>query len=97
MAIKRNAIPLLGKSVSTELYKKIITSRLTDIYIALDEDAQDAALKIAEKFIAAGFKVYLIELKGKDPSQLGFKNFTKLVQNAAELDFSKIMLQKLNL
>jgi len=33
MAIKRNAIPLLGKSVSTELYKKILTSRLTDIYI----------------------------------------------------------------
>ncbi len=97
MAIKRNAIPLLGKSVSTELYKKILTSRLTDIYIALDEDAQDAALRIAEKFIAAGFKVYLIELKGKDPSQLGFKEFTKLVQNAAELDFSKIMLQKLNL
>ena len=97
MAIKRNAIPLLGKSVSTELYKKILTSRLTDIYIALDQDAQDAALRIAEKFIAAGFKVYLIELKGKDPSQLGFKEFTKLVQNAAELDFSKIMLQKLNL
>jgi len=97
VAIKRNAIPILGKNIPPSLWKKILSSRLTDIYIALDEDAQDAALKISEKLIAAGFRVYLIELPGKDPSELGFKNFTKLVQNATELDFSKIMLQKLDL
>ena len=97
MAIRRNAIPLLGKSVSNELYKKILKSKLTDIYIALDDDAKDAALKTAERFISAGFKVYLIELAGKDPSDMGFENFTKLVQNATELDFTKIMLQKLDL
>ena len=97
IAIKRNAIPILGKSLSLSLYKKILTSKLTDIYIALDTDAQTAALSIAEKLTAAGFKVYLVELPDKDPSEMGFKNFTKLVQNATELDFSKIMLQKLNL
>ena len=97
IAIRRNAIPILGKSISNELWRKILTSKLTDIYIALDLDAQDAALKMAEKFIAAGFRVFLIELPGKDPSEMGFKAFTKLVQNAIELDFSKIMLQKLNL
>ena len=97
MAIRRNAIPILGKSISDSLYKRIITSKLTDIYIALDDDAKTAALKISEKFIAAGFRVFLIELSGKDPSEMGFKSFTKLVQNATELDFSKIMLQKLNL
>jgi len=97
IAIRRNAIPILGKSISNELWKKILSSRLTDIYIALDEDAQDAALGIAEKLISAGFRVFLIELAGKDPSEMGFKKFTELVQNATELDFSKIMLQKLNL
>ena len=97
IAIRRNAIPILGKSISNELWRKILTSKLTDIYIALDLDAQDAALKMAEKFIAAGFRVFLIELPGKDPSEMGFQEFTKLVQNAIELDFSKIMLQKLNL
>jgi len=97
ISIRRNAIPILGKSISNELYKKILTSKLTDIYIALDEDAKDVALKIAEKLIAGGFRVYLIELPGKDPSEMGFQNFTELVQNAIELDFSKIMLQKLNL
>jgi hypothetical protein len=97
IAIRRNAVPLLGKSISNELYKRILTSTLTDIYIALDTDAQTQALKIAEKLIAAGFRVFLIELPDKDPSEMGFKSFTELVQNATELDFSKIMLQKLNL
>ena len=97
MAIRRNAIPILGKSLSPALWKKILTGNLTDIYIALDTDAQTQALEIAEKLIAAGFRVFLIELAGKDPSDMGFKDFTKLVQNATELDFSKIMLQKLDL
>ncbi len=57
IAIRRNAIPILGKNISTSLYKKILTSNLTDIYIALDQDAQTKALKIAEKFKSAGFRV----------------------------------------
>lgn len=97
MAIRRNAIPLLGKSLSGSLWKKLLTGKLTDIYIALDTDAETQALEIAEKLIAAGFRVFLIELNGKDPSEMGFKQFTELVQHATELDFSKIMLQKLDL
>ena len=54
MAIRRNAIPLLGKSLSkSSLWKKLLTGKLTDIYIALDTDAQTEALEIAEKLIAA--------------------------------------------
>jgi len=97
MSIRRNAVPILGKSLSPALWKRLLTGKLTDIYIALDTDAQVQALEIAEKLIAAGFRVFLIELLGKDPSEMGFKQFTELVQNATELDFSKIMLQKLNL
>ena len=55
------------------------------------------ALKIAEDLIAAGFRVFLLELPDKDPSEMGFRTFTKLIQSATELDFKKIMLQKLDL
>ena len=54
IAIRRNAIPILGKNISKSLYKKILTSPLTDIYIALDSDAQDKALEIAETFLNQG-------------------------------------------
>jgi len=97
MSIRRNAIPILGKSLSPALWKRLLTGTLTDIYIALDTDAQKQALEIVEKLIAGGFRVFLIELLGKDPSDMGFKEFTKLVQNATELDFSEIMLYKLDL
>lgn len=97
IAIRRNAIPILGKSISTSLYKKIITSKVQDIYIALDTDARDRALEIAEKFLNQGKRVFLVDLPDKDPSDMGFLNFTKHIQLAEELDFSKLMLNKLDI
>jgi len=97
MAIKRNAIPLLGKSISDNLYKKIITSKVNDIYIALDNDAQKRAIEIAHKFLNQGKRVFLIEMADKDPSEMGFEAFTKHVQQAEELDLGALMLHKLQL
>ena len=97
IAIRRNAIPILGKSISTSLYKKIITSPLTDIYIALDQDARNRALEMSQQLLNQGKRVYLIDLPDKDPSEMGFRAFTKLVQQAEELDLSNLMLHKLDL
>ena len=97
IAIRRNAIPILGKSVSKALYKKIITSNVRDIYIALDNDAKDRALQIAEQFLNNGKRVFIVEMKDKDPSEMGFRAFTKYIQLAEELDLSRLMLHKLNL
>src|SRR6056300_153146 len=97
MAIRRNAIPILGKSVSNSLYKKILTSTLNDIYIALDTDARNKALQIAEQFLNQGKRVFLIDLPNKDPSEMGFKAFTEHIQSAQELDLSSLMVHKLNL
>ena len=97
MSIRRNAIPILGKSISTSLYKKIITSPLTDIYIALDQDARNRALEMSQQLLNQGKRVYLIDLPDKDPSEMGFRAFTELVQQAEELDLSNLMLHKLDL
>ena len=97
MAIRRNAVPILGKSISNSLYKKIITSNVDDIYVALDTDARTRALEIAEKFLNQGKRVFLIDLPDKDPSEMGFKAFTELIQSAQELDLSSLMVHKLNL
>ena len=97
MAIKRNAIPLFGKKISTNLMKKIIESNVKKIYLALDEDALKDAFKHAETFLSYGKKVYLIEMKDKDPSELGFKNFTKLLHNATNLTTSSLIKKRLAL
>ena len=96
MAIKRNAIPILGKSLSPSLMKKLITSKVKDVYIALDQDAQKDALEIAENLLNLGKRVFLVDLQQKDPSEIGFEAFTRLIQSAEELDLSGLMLHKIN-
>ena len=97
ISIKRNAIPILGKSVSSSLYKKIITSSVKDIYIALDNDAKDRAVQIGEQFLNQGKRVFIVNLSDKDPSEMGFKAFTEYIQTAEELNLSSLMMHKLNL
>jgi transcription elongation factor Elf1 len=97
MAIKRNAIPLFGKRISDSLMKQIIESNVEKIYLALDEDALKDAFKHAETLMGYGKKVYLIEMGDKDPSELGFKAFTKLLHKATKLTASVLMKKKLAL
>jgi hypothetical protein len=97
MAIKRNAIPLFGKNIQQSLMKKLISSKVKKIYIALDNDALKKAIEFCEILMNEGKEVYLVELKGKDPSELGFEKFTKLIQNITPLTNYKLMEQKLQL
>ena len=97
MAIKRNAIPLLGKNIQSSLMKKIVTSVVDKIYIALDRDAIKQALKFCERLMAEGKEVYLVDLQDKDPSEMGFKNFTKLIQKTVPLTYYNLMEHKLSI
>jgi len=97
IAIKRNAIPLLGKNIQSSLMKKIVTSLVDKIYIALDRDAMKQALQFCEMLLAEGKEVYLVDLQDKDPSEMGFKNFTKLIQNTVPLTYYNLMERKLAL
>ena len=95
IAIKRNAIPLLGKNIQNNLMKKLVTSLVNKIYIALDRDAIKQALKFCEMLMAEGKEVYLVDLQDKDPSEMGFSNFTKLIQKTQPLTYSNLMEKKL--
>ena len=95
MAIKRNAIPLLGKNIQRNLMKKIVTSMVQKIYIALDKDAMSQALKFCETLMAEGKEVYLLDLEDKDPSEMGFNNFTKLIQTTFPITYSNLLERKL--
>ena len=96
-AIKRNVIPLLGKNIQSNLMKKLVSSKVKKIYIALDNDAIKQALKFCEELLNEGKKVYLVELPGKDPSEMGFEQFTKLIQKATPLNQFSLMEKKIML
>ena len=96
IAVKRNAVPILGKSLSKALIRKIVSSTVEDIYIALDRDALKKALQYVEQFLNMGKKVYLVDMQDKDPSEMGFVNFTHHVQQAEEMDLGKLLRYKLS-
>lgn len=87
MAIKRNAIPLLGTFVPKKLREKILEHQDNHVYIALDKDAMAKTLKMAERFMKEGLHVYLVKLTDKDPSTLGFDAMQTLIRETPELTF----------
>jgi DNA primase len=95
IAIKRNAIPLYGKTMSKQLTKKLLSNNIKDIYLALDSDALKSTLKIAGDLLHSGKKLHVVKLEGKDPSDMGFEHFTHLIQSSQEFTFSDLFSLKL--
>ena len=97
IAIKRNVVPLFGKSITKALMLKLVESQVKTVYLALDKDALKEALTYSEQLINLGKEVYLIELDGKDPSDLGFTSMTELLQKAKPLTFGELMLRRMKM
>lgn len=95
ITVKRNAIPLYGKTIPEVLRKKIIDKKVKEIYICLDKDAIKNAVKFAEQFLNAGLNVYFVELGIKDPSELGFDKITKRIIDTKPLTLRKLVEYKL--
>jgi len=97
MAIKRNAIPLFGKTISTALMMRLVQNDVKTVYIALDNDALKDALKHAQQLLNLGKEVYLVELNGKDPSYIGFEGMTQLLHQADSMSFGELLMKKMEL
>ena len=96
MAFKRNAIPLFGKTVMNNLYKKIIEQKVKTLYLALDKDALTDSIKITENFINNEIEVKLMLTQEKDPSEIGFENLLYLINKTHKTKFSDLMRLKLH-
>jgi ribosomal protein L37AE/L43A len=94
IAIKSNAIPLLGKFIPKKLHDKIMRSNTPAIHIALDSDARNDALKIVNKYLNQGFVVKLVDLTGKDPSDMGFEKMNEMIP--IDMGFKTLMMHKIN-
>jgi DNA primase len=95
IAIKRNVIPLFGKTINDALRSKIIDMNVKDIYICLDKDARKQALETANYFISKGIKVYFVDLKQKDPSEIGFKRIQEIIKQTQQMRESDLFAQTL--
>ena len=97
IAIKRNVIPLLGKTITPTLMKKLTTSNIKKVYIALDNDAIRMALQHCETLLSMGKKVFLVSTEEKDASEMGFHSFLNQIQQTPELTPEKLLKLKISL
>ena len=91
IAIRRNAIPLFGKAIQSELEKKIIGNSVNKLYICLDSDALKNALGLAKKFMSYGIETHLVDLGDEDPSEMGYERINKKIYDTPPLDLRKLM------
>ena len=97
IAIKRNAVPLFGKTIPKALMIRLVSSNVKTVYLALDNDALKQSFNYALELINLGKDVYLLELNGKDPSEIGFNEITKYLHTAKQLTFGELLLKKMQL
>jgi len=95
ITIKRNVIPLFGKTISNTLKKRIVEKGVHKIYICLDLDARKQALETAQYFMANGLDVYFVDITGKDPSDLGFEKITNILNMTEKMSETELMEQKI--
>jgi len=98
IAIRRNAIPLFGKTLSEKLLEKILTRGVKDVYLALDRDALKNSLRIAKVLMDQNVNVHVVELEGKDPSAVGFKEIRRRIEATSnKLTFSDLIRAEVSL
>ena len=95
LAVKRNAIPILGKFVPKKLNDAIFKNEVKGINILLDEDAQQQALQYTMQFTNQGISTKNIVPSDKDASDMGFSEVNSKLKESTKTDFSDIISQKL--
>ena len=96
IAIKRNAIPLFGKTIPKSLMKKIYEKKVKQIYLLLDKDAAKDAIRMTDSLTKNGIRVYFVSLSEEDPSDMGFEKVINLIKETKQTSFSDLMRMKLN-
>ena len=95
LALKRNAIPLLGKFIPKTLMDSIYKRGVKEIKIILDKDAQDQALYYVNYFMNNGITVTNILPTEKDAGDMGFSEVNKMLKQTKKSGFEDVISQKL--
>ena len=95
LAVKRNAITLLGKFIPKTLMDSIYKRGVKEIKIILDKDAQDQALYYVNYFMNNGITVTNILPTEKDAGDMGFSEVNKMLKQTKKSGFEDVISQKL--
>ena len=95
ISIRRNAIPIFGKTIPQKLEKKILDKKVSKAYVCLDKDAIQNSIQLCEKLMGFGIQSHLVDLDKEDASELGYDKINTKIYNTPPLDLLKLVEHKL--
>jgi DNA primase len=95
IALRRNAIPLLGKTLSRNLERSLLEHKVKQVIVFLDEDAREDAMKLEQHLKQYDMNVSVVLTKGKDAADMGFKTAWEEISNSRSTTFKEFIGQRL--
>ena len=95
IAIRRNAIALLGKNIPSKLKIKMIENKVSEVYVVLDQDAMKNAISISESLLNENINVRFVKMGKRDAADIGFRGMTERLRKTPLMGFDELMKQKL--
>lgn len=91
-----NSVPLLGTAMNKKLLNRMVQENTPSVTIALDTDAQEKAMYIAQQIIRKGIKVRLMNDKSfKDVGEMNKEKIMNLLQKTTYLTKEEIIHNKI--
>ena len=91
-----NIIPVLGKKIYKGLLLQNLVLNGCDVHIALDPEAQGAALESAERVKSYGLNASLVNLP-KQPDEMDSDDFKECVSKSVSFDKDLLIFQKVSM
>ena len=95
ISLRRNAIPLLGKTIPKNLEQALLQNKVKNVVIFLDEDAQSDAMKLEQYLKQYDMNISVVLTKGKDAADMGFETAWDEISNSRSTTFKEFIGQRL--
>jgi len=95
IALRQNAIPLMGKTVSKNLEHALLRHSVEQVIIFLDSDARQDAIKLEQHLKSYEIDTKLVLMEGKDASEMGFDASWDAIRGAQTTGFKDFITQRL--
>ena len=95
ISIRRNCIPMLGKTIPNVLEQALLENKVRDVIIFLDEDARTDALKLERHLAQYNMNVQVVLTEGKDASEMGFEKAWEEISTATKTNFKEFIQHRL--
>lgn len=96
LALRRNAIPLLGKTLSRAVEHALLKNRTTEVIVFLDVDARNEALLLEQHLRQYDIDTKVVLTDKKDASDMGFEAAWNVIQTARPTEFKDFIHQRLS-